>query len=93
MITFSIEDTTIALLLYLLIFISSVIMIALVYLIVIMRDSNDKIHRALSTYLCQSLANSSTEYRKGFGGMFSGKDLYDSIERLKKNDGGGGSKS
>lgn len=75
MITFSIEDETIASLLYLLILISSVIMIALVYLIVLMRQSNDKIHQELSKFLCQSLSNTSTEYRKGFGGMFYPSNL------------------
>lgn len=79
MITFSIEDATIASLLYLLILISSVIMIALVYLIVLMRENNEKIFQLTSRYMCDSVANGLSAFRSGV----SKENVLSSLERLR----------
>lgn len=78
MITFSIEDATIASILYLLILISSVILIALVYLIVLMKENNEKILQLTGKYMCDSVANGTSTYRSSV----SSDDVFESLKRL-----------
>lgn len=65
MITFTISETIITFLLYLLTFFSAINFIAAIYLIVLVTSENKKIMQILTRLACDVAANTSSEYRKG----------------------------